>query len=101
MFDSAIRKKFTRRGGKSAIISVVLALSAVVLIAGVVQACPTCSEGMADAQHQSMATGYFYSILFMMSMPFAILGTFCSLAYISIRRARERQSLENGQSIDG
>jgi hypothetical protein len=94
MFDSAIRKKFTRRGGKSAIISVVLTLAVVVLLAGVARACPTCSEGMADAQHQSMATGYFYSILFMMSMPFAILGTFCSLAYLSIRRAREREDAE-------
>jgi len=101
MFPSAIRKKFLRRGGKSAIVRVVLILAAVVLFAGVARACPTCSEGMADAQHQSMAAGYFYSILFMMSMPFAILGTFCGLAYISIRRARERQELEVGEESDG
>jgi heme/copper-type cytochrome/quinol oxidase subunit 2 len=89
------------RDVKSVVLRTALAVAAVVLVAGVAQACPTCSEGMADAQHQAMATGYFYSILFMMSMPFAILGTFGSLAYFSIRRARERRSLENGQSIDG
>jgi hypothetical protein len=27
-------------------------------------------------------------------MPFAILGTFCGLAYLSIRRARERQGVD-------
>ena len=35
-----------------------------------------------------MAAGYYYSILFMMSMPYIVLGTFGSVAYISIRRAR-------------
>lgn len=58
------------------------------LLAGVAAACPNCKESLADPQHASMARGYFYSILFMMSMPFAILGTFGSLAYFSIRRAR-------------
>jgi len=72
---------------------VVLALLVAVLLAGVAAACPTCAEGIAEAdpQQQSVAAGYYYSILFMMSMPFAILGTFGSLAYFSIRRARGRQ----------
>jgi uncharacterized paraquat-inducible protein A len=63
------------------------------LIATVAAACPTCKEGLAqnDPQGQSLAAGYYYSILFMMAMPFAILGTFGSLAYLSIRRARTKQ----------
>jgi len=78
------------------VLRAVLALAVVVLLVGVAGACPTCSEGLANAdpQHQSVAAGYYYSILFMMSMPFAILGTFCGLAYLSIRRARERHDLE-------
>jgi hypothetical protein len=97
MLQSAFRKPI------SACVRVALTLMAVVLIAGVAHACPTCSEGLANADphHQSVAAGYFYSILFMMSMPFAILGTFCGLAYISIRRARERQALEVGEESDG
>jgi hypothetical protein len=54
-------------------------------------ACPTCKQGLAEngPAAQAMATGYFYSILFMMSMPFLILGTFGSCAYWSICRARQ------------
>ncbi len=52
-------------------------------------ACPTCKEGLNDPASQAMAAGYFYSILFMMSMPFLILGTFGSFAYRSIRKADE------------
>jgi hypothetical protein len=70
------------------LLAAVLAL--VLLIASVAAACPTCKEGLAqsDPQGQSIAAGYYYSILFMMAMPFAILGTFGSMAYLSIRRAR-------------
>jgi hypothetical protein len=60
-------------------------------------ACPTCKEGLAenDPQHASLVRGYFYSILFMMAMPFVILGTFGSFAYLSIRKAaRVRQAFQ-------
>ena len=43
--------------------------------------------------------GFYYSILFMMSMPFAILGTFGSMAYLSIRRAKQ-QADEGAGSFD-
>jgi hypothetical protein len=67
-----------------------LPLAIVVLIAGVAAACPTCREGLAenDPQGQGLAAGFFYSILLMMGMPFAILGTFGGMAYLSIRKAR-------------
>ena len=75
-----------------ALIAMVLAL--VLMIASVAAACPTCKEGLAqnDPHGQSIAAGYYYSILFMMAMPFAILGTFGSMAYLSIRRARAQQA---------
>jgi hypothetical protein len=68
--------------------AVVVAL--VLLIASVAAACPTCKEGLAqnDPHGQSIAAGYYYSILFMMSMPYIVLGSIGSLAYFSIRRAR-------------
>ncbi|MEO2046988.1 MAG: hypothetical protein ABGX16_10480 [Pirellulales bacterium] len=63
----------------------------VFLVGSEVGACPTCKQGLAENSPaaQAMANGYFYSILFMMSMPFLILGTFGSCAYWSIRRARQ------------
>jgi len=59
----------------------------------VATACPTCKEALSegDLAGRKMAEGFFYSILFMMSMPFAILGTFGGAAYFSIRRARKQQ----------
>lgn len=53
-------------------------------------ACPTCKDAIAenDPQHQQMVKGYFYSIVFMMSMPFVVLGTFGGMAYFSVNRAR-------------
>lgn len=67
-----------------------LALAIVVLLTSDVFACPTCKEGIAenDPHAQSMAAGYYYSILFMMSMPFIILTTFGSFAYRSVKRAQ-------------
>ena len=72
---------------------IALAIVIVLLIASVAAACPTCKDGVAqnDPQGQAMAAGYYYSILFMMAMPFAILGTFGGLAYLSIRRAQREQ----------
>ena len=72
--------------------AIVLAL--VLLIASVAAACPTCKEGLAqnDPQGRSLAAGYYYSILFMMSTPYIVLATFGSCAYYSIRRSRRDQS---------
>lgn len=36
--------------------------------------------------------GFFYSILFMLSMPFAILGCFSTYMYTLVRRARAAQA---------
>ncbi len=65
----------------------------ITLLATDAVACPTCKDGLADGDplSQARATGYFYSILFMMSMPFVVIGTFGGVAYLSIRRARQRE----------
>lgn len=52
-------------------------------------ACPTCKDGVSTgANHQGMVKGYFFSILFMMSMPFFILSAMCTYFYFLVRRAR-------------
>jgi uncharacterized membrane protein len=86
----AIYHQFEPAVARWIVAAIVLAL--VLLIASVAAACPTCKEGLAqnDPQGQAIAAGYYYSILFMMSMPYIVLGTFASLAYYSIRRARRR-----------
>jgi len=63
------------------------------MLAAVAVACPTCQNALAqnDPVHQSLVAGYFYSILFMMSMPFLLVGTFGSYAYLLVRRSRRDQ----------
>jgi len=69
----------------------VVILLMTLLMTNDVLACPTCKDGLAesDPASQAQARGFFYSILFMMAMPFVILGTLGSAAYLSIQRARE------------
>ena len=70
-----------------------LVIVAVVTAASTAFACPTCKDslGADDPGAQAMARGYFFSIIFMMAMPFVLVGTFGGAAYLSIRRAREQQ----------
>jgi heme/copper-type cytochrome/quinol oxidase subunit 2 len=52
-------------------------------------ACPTCKDGLADSPNASnLVQGYFWSICFMMSMPFVILGGLGTYFYYEVRRAR-------------
>jgi hypothetical protein len=71
-------------------------ICAALLVAGVAQACPTCGEGLmqADPHAQSIAAGFKYSIIFMLSMPYVCLGTLCSIAYYSIRKAKAQQAAD-------
>ena len=68
------------------------AAAIVALLATAASACPTCANGMAgaDPQHQNLIDGYFYSILFMMSMPFLLIGSFSGYMYWEVRKARAR-----------
>ena len=72
---------------------VALAIVIVLLIASVAAACPNCKEGLAqnDPQGQSIAAGYYYSILFMLSMPFLIVGSFSGWMYFAVRKARRER----------
>jgi len=72
-----------------------LALVVVLCLADSAWACPTCKEGLAenDPASQTLVAGYFYSILFMMAMPFVTLGMFGGFAYLSVRRARAAEAI--------
>ena len=51
-------------------------------------ACPGCKEALASSDGGDLVGGFFWSILFMMGMPFAIFGTFAGSMYMAVRRAR-------------
>jgi hypothetical protein len=79
-------RSILRVGGAAAALALVLAL------ASEASACPNCRESLADdPAGQGLASGFYYSILFMMSMPFVILGTLGTVFYRSVRRASSEQ----------
>lgn len=79
---------------------IVSTLLAVILFCGLIcasdaaLACPTCKEGMAgDPAYSNMVNGYFWSIIFMMSMPFLVLTGISAYFYYEVCRARSRQAM--------
>ena len=76
------------------LIRVVLAVVILISMQAVVLACPTCKDGIAqnDPYGANVAAGYFWSILFMMAMPFLIFGGLGTYFYLEIRKARARQA---------
>jgi len=68
----------------------VAAICFVALMTGTAAACPTCKQAIA-ANGDDIVRGYFWSILFMMAMPFTILGSLSSYMYLLVRRARKEQ----------
>jgi hypothetical protein len=70
-----------------------ISLGLFLLAATVAHACPNCKETLAtDPAAQGLAKGIYYSILFMMSMPFFILGGLCSYFYYLVCRDRAEKA---------
>jgi hypothetical protein len=70
--------------------------------ASVASACPSCQQAIGqDGSQGDLARGLYYSILFMMSMPFAIVGTFAGLAYRAVKREQRRQADADHVHSDG
>ena len=88
--------KFARK-----IILGVLCLVALSATASVASACPSCQAALnSDTNPGDLPRGIYYSILFMMSMPFAIAGTFAGFAYRAVKREQRRvaESKQDSQS---
>lgn len=53
-------------------------------------ACPTCKDTIEanDPARANLVRGYFYSILFMLSMPFLIFTSLCGYFYYEVCKAR-------------
>ena len=67
--------------------------------ASVASACPSCQAALnSDTNPGDLPRGIYYSILFMMSMPFAIAGTFAGFAYRAVKR-EQRRVAESKQAL--
>ncbi len=60
-------------------------------------ACPNCKDSFAEqgANGKNVARGFYWSILFMMGTPFAILGGFSGYMYLEVRKARRAAAMMN------
>ena len=66
------------------------------LVALPAEACPTCKQGLEnDPNHDRVVQGYFWSILFMMSMPFLTLSSLIGYFYYQVCKARLNGRQEN------
>jgi hypothetical protein len=74
----------------------ILALAAMLSAAHSVSACPTCSDALAanDPEHDHMVKGYFYSILFMMGVPYTVFMGFAGYMYWEVKKARARNAAQ-------
>lgn len=56
-------------------------------------ACPMCKAALASGgSGGDLVSGFFYSILFMLSMPFLIFGGMATYLYTLVRKARAGQA---------
>lgn len=70
-----------------------LALSTAVFLGSAADllACPTCRDGI-KSSGGDLVGAYQMSIVFMMAMPFLLLGGFSAYMYYEVRKARRQQS---------
>jgi hypothetical protein len=84
------------------LLRVLFTLVLMLAIAAVASACPNCKDALAanDPTHSGVVKGYFYSILFMMGTPFAIIGGFSLYMYRQVQRAREERAVKEPPGSD-
>ncbi|MCG8585718.1 MAG: hypothetical protein MI757_13510 [Pirellulales bacterium] len=74
------------------------AVAVLLILTAVAEACPTCKSGIEENSvgGRKLIQGYFWSIIFMMATPFAIIGGFTGLMYHEVRKARRERDEDGG-----
>ncbi len=88
-----MRLRFARPLFRYALIQFVVGSALLLCFAGAAMACPTCKDSLGnDPATAGMVNGYFWSILFMMSMPFIVFFGVGGYFYWEICRARRERA---------
>ena len=88
------------------LLRIALLLVAVVLLVtlfpAVADACPLCRDAKADTDYAggtaSLPNGFYYSILFMVCAPFAVVGAFVTRIVLARRRLRREAMVPAAES---
>lgn len=72
--------------------SMLLAVVVLAIAGASAEACPTCSQALADDRGGDLIAGFFWSIVFMMSMPFVLVSALGLYFYLQVRKARAAQA---------
>lgn len=71
-------------------VSMIVAVGLLGVLSTMAEACPTCKEALnGQAKYGNLPQAYMWSILFMMSMPFLLLGSFGAYMFMLVRRSRQ------------
>lgn len=74
--------------------SILLGIALVLVFAPTLQACPLCGDAVENQVGSNAAgvmTGFFWSILFMMAMPYVLFGGFTALVVRAHRQAADEK----------
>jgi len=85
----------------AATLRMLMLLTLMVLAASAAQACPSCKEalGSSDAAQGDVVGAYFWSILFMLTMPFTLISCFSFTMWRAVKRANaEKAAAEAGSA---
>lgn len=79
-----------------------VALVVVLVVAADAFGCPNCKDGVntSDPAGLNVARGYFYSILFMLAMPFTLAGSFGAYVWREMRRQKLAEARGSGAAGD-
>lgn len=88
---SHLPSHWRRRHGLIWLLAMLLAMAVVLLMfSSSAAACPSCKAALSsnEGRQGDLVGGFMWSILFMLSMPFALVGSFSAYMYVLVRKAR-------------
>jgi len=90
--NTSVQKQFTRW-----LTHGVFCMMMICVFSQFAEACPTCKESLSENDAQ-MVRGYFWSIMFMMAMPFSILTAMSTYFYMLVRKAHKLKAADLSQA---
>jgi heme/copper-type cytochrome/quinol oxidase subunit 2 len=85
---------------KLLLMMMMLLMAAWAIVADTAFACPTCKDGIQQGENAAgLVRGYFWSIIFMMSMPFLIFASLSAYFYWLVCRARRKHAADSAVDL--